>query len=129
LTTWPHDNPTSTTTTSTWQRIMHVVPIRASSPQLIEHRLSTWYEWLSIHRSIKPQLYIWMTMHWTGHQAPNFNDDAWTQQQYNNNQQIQRHRQLTTLTTLMTTAATTTTYNLNDIDDNSGNDNKNDFAS
>jgi hypothetical protein len=70
-----------------------------------------------------------MTMHSTGHQAPNFNDDAWTQQQYNNNQQIQRHRQLTTLTTLMTTAATTTTYNLNDIDDNSGNDNKNDFAS
>jgi hypothetical protein len=68
-------------------------------------------------------------MHSTGHQAPNFNDDAWTQQQYNNNQQIQRHRQLTTLTTLMTTAATTTTYKLNDIDDNSGNDNKNDFAS
>ena len=71
-----------------------------------------------------------MTKHSTGHQAPNFNDDAWTQQQYNNNQQLQRHRQqLTALTTLTTIVATTTTYNLNDIDDNSGNDNKNDFAS
>jgi hypothetical protein len=96
------DNLTSTayatTTSSTWQLNMHVVPIRASSPQLIEHRLSSWYEWLNTHRSIKPptlyiqqgiepptlymneyafnrasspQLYLWMT-NATGHQTPNF---------------------------------------------------------
>ncbi|KEH38134.1 hypothetical protein MTR_2g461860 [Medicago truncatula] len=50
------------------------------------------------------------------HQAPNFNDYAWTQQQM--------QQQPTTSTT------STTTYNFNDIDDNSGNDNNNnDFAS
>jgi flagellar biosynthesis chaperone FliJ len=47
-----NDNLTSTTTSHQRQMqqqlhqldklIMHVVPIRASSPQLIEHRLSTW---------------------------------------------------------------------------------------
>ena len=45
--------------TTTWLCNMHVVPIRASSPQLIEHRLSTWYEWSSIQQGIKlPTLYM-----------------------------------------------------------------------
>ncbi|KEH23113.1 hypothetical protein MTR_7g066660 [Medicago truncatula] len=57
-----------------------------------------------------------LTMHYAcGHQAPNFNDYAWTQQQM--------QQKPTTSTT------STTTYNFNNIDDNSGNDNNNDFAS
>jgi len=38
---------------------MHVVPIRASSPQLIRHRPSTWHEWSSIQQGIKPPNYIY----------------------------------------------------------------------
>ena len=58
-----NDNDSTTTyninLTTTWLCNMHVVPIRASSPQLIEHRLSTWYEWSSIQQGIKlPTLYM-----------------------------------------------------------------------
>ena len=49
---------------------MHVVPIRASSPLLIGHRPSTWYEWSSIQQGIKPPTYIWMSIHSTGYQTP-----------------------------------------------------------
>jgi len=58
-----NDNDSTTTyiidSTTTWLCNMHVVPIKASSPQLIEHRLSTWYEWSSIQQSIKPSTYIY----------------------------------------------------------------------
>jgi len=58
-----NDNDSTTTyninSTTTWLCSMHVVPIRASSPHLIEHRLSTWFEWSSIQQGIKPSTYIY----------------------------------------------------------------------
>jgi len=66
---------------------MHAVPIRASSPQLIEHMLSTGHQapnfiWMIVHSTghQAPNLYIWMIIHSTGHQAPNLYEYAWTQQ-------------------------------------------------
>ena len=67
--------------TTTWLCNMHVVPIRASSPLLIEHRPSTWYEWSSIQQGIKPPTYIyeWLYIQ-QGIKPPTLYEYAWTQQ-------------------------------------------------
>ena len=49
--------------TTSWLCNIHAVPIRASSPQLMEHRLSTGHQ--------APN-FIWMIVHSTGHQAPTY---------------------------------------------------------
>jgi len=75
---------------------MHVVLIRASSPLLIEHKPSTWYEWSSIQQGIKPPTYIYEWLYiqqgikpptlyeWLyiqqGIKPPTLYEYAWTQQ-------------------------------------------------
>ena len=130
------NNNDSTTTyidnsTTSWLCNMHVVPIRASSPQLMEHRLSTGHQapnfiWMIVHSTghQAPNLYIWMIIHSTGHQAPNLYEYAWTQQ-------LNQQRRTTSTTwqhqrqSKTSTTTSTTTYSFNDKDDNDNNNNIN----
>ena len=98
-----NDNDSTTTyninSTTTWLCSMNVVPIRASSPQLIYMNDYTF------NRASSPQLYmndlhstghqalnlIWMILHSTWHQAPNFMSMHGLNNIINNNV---RHRRL-----------------------------------